>query len=102
MVSAAEKEGAQARMWTFSSDLTSWRIDSITVFVLPVPGGPEIKKGRSPWELLTIASTAFYLLTRRWWRSPVVHSLVLCRPILSRRLLFRVLVLVSISRDLVR
>ena len=39
IVSAAEAEGATARMCT-SSCFTSCRIASITVFVFPVPGGP--------------------------------------------------------------
>jgi len=47
MVSAAEWEGAHAKMCTLSSWM-SWRIASMTVLVLPVPGGPEMRKGRSP------------------------------------------------------
>ena len=39
MVSAAEGDGATARMCT-SSCFTSCRIASITVLVFPVPGGP--------------------------------------------------------------
>jgi hypothetical protein len=47
IVSAAEEEGAQARIWVVSIG-TSCKIASITVLVFPVPGGPEIRKGRSP------------------------------------------------------
>jgi hypothetical protein len=38
-VSAAECEGAQARTWTLGERINC-RIASITVLVLPVPGGP--------------------------------------------------------------
>jgi hypothetical protein len=39
MVSAADGDGATARMWTDLSAM-SWRIASIIVLVFPVPGGP--------------------------------------------------------------
>jgi len=55
MVSAAEGEGAHARMWIFWDGVEdeldwerSWRIASMTVFVFPVPGGPDMRKGTSP------------------------------------------------------
>ena len=60
IVSAAEGDGAQARMCTSSfSWETSCIIASITVFVFPVPGGPDIKNGRSPCDPDTIESTDF-------------------------------------------
>ena len=49
-MSAAGSDGAHNNMLvrTLGVWYTSWRAVSTIVFVLPVPGGPEMRNGRLP------------------------------------------------------